>query len=177
MSGGRLVHVALGSNLGDRLGHLVAALERLDRTPGIRVASVSHAYETEPVGPPQGEYLNAAASLETTLPPRVLLEAFQAVERGLGRDRRREERWGPRTIDLDLLLDGESAFEEPGLTVPHPRLAERAFVLEPLAEIAPDARVPPAGRSVASLASALRSEQRSRVDRHATIPFRPSSRP
>jgi 2-amino-4-hydroxy-6-hydroxymethyldihydropteridine diphosphokinase len=177
VNGGRIVHIGLGSNLGDRLGNLVGALERLDRTPGVRVESLSHAYETEPVGPPQGEYLNAAACLRTSLMAADLLAAFQAIERSLGRDRRQEERWGPRTIDLDLLLDGESVLEAPGLTVPHPRLAERPFVLEPLAEIAAEARVPPGGRTVASLAAALRSGQPSRVERHGPIPFRPDQRP
>lgn len=142
MSGPRPVHIGLGSNLGDRLGFLAAALEALDRIVGLRVVRVSDAYETAPIGPPQPPYLNAAAELATTLSARELLERMQAIERALGRDRASSARWGPRTIDLDLLLDATAVLDEPGLTLPHPRMAERAFVLVPLATIAADRMLP-----------------------------------
>jgi 2-amino-4-hydroxy-6-hydroxymethyldihydropteridine diphosphokinase len=136
--------IGLGSNLGDRRATIEAALARLDASPDIRVERCSTIIETEPVGPAgQGAYLNAAAKLAVTLSARDLLERCLAVERSFGRDRRFEVRWGPRRIDLDVLLYGDIVIDEPGLTVPHPRLAERLFVLEPLAEIAAS-RVHPA---------------------------------
>jgi 2-amino-4-hydroxy-6-hydroxymethyldihydropteridine diphosphokinase len=151
-----LAAVALGSNLGDRRAHLGAALKALDELPGTRVSARSTFLETEPVGPPgQGKYLNAAAMLRTTMAPRPLLEALLGIERGRGRERRAGERWGARTLDLDLLLYDESVIAEPGLSVPHPRLHERLFVLRPLAEIAPDVRVPPAGARVRELLELL----------------------
>lgn len=153
--------VALGSNLGDRAGHLRRAVTLLDRTPGIRVSAVSSFHETAPVGDPnQPSYLNAAAWLATTLPPRELLDALLAAERLLGRIRRPEERWAARTIDLDLLLMGELILDEPGLTLPHPRLHERAFVLEPLAEIAAEVVHPVRQRSIRQLRDDLRAVSR-----------------
>jgi 2-amino-4-hydroxy-6-hydroxymethyldihydropteridine diphosphokinase len=135
-----LAYVGLGANLGDREATIRAALEAL---PGL--VAVSSLRETEPVGKTdQPRFLNAAAALETGLSARELLDVLLAVERGLGRERR--ERWGPRTIDLDLLLYGEERVEEPGLTVPHPHLHERRFALEPLAELDPELVVPGRGR-------------------------------
>ncbi len=155
----RSVYIALGSNLpsssGDRLATLAAAVERLAAVPGVAVAALSWAYETDPIPPGQPTYLNAAAELTTSLAPQALLEAAQSVERSLGRNRMQETRWGPRTIDIDLLLDGESLIESPGLTVPHPRLSERAFVLVPLAEIAALVHDPRTGISVRSLLERL----------------------
>ena len=154
-----LAYLGLGSNLGDRAGHLAAAVERIARLPGVRMARVSRIWETEPVGgPAQGDYLNAVAEVETDLAPDALLAALLAVERELGRERR--ERWGPRTIDLDLLLAGDGVVETGGLVLPHPRLAERRFVLEPLAELAPGLRHPVAGVTVAELLAGLPSEAR-----------------
>ena len=148
--------VALGSNLGDRHAALGAAVHAVGTLPGVRLMSVSTIRETAPVGPvPQGPYLNGMCAIETTLAPRALLDALLEIERRAGRDRAHEQRWGPRTLDLDLILFGEVCIEEPGLTVPHPRLAERRFVLEPLAELAPEARVPPGGRCVRELLEAL----------------------
>jgi 2-amino-4-hydroxy-6-hydroxymethyldihydropteridine diphosphokinase len=139
-------YVGLGANLGDREATIRAALEAL---PG--VVAVSSLRETDPVGvTDQPQYLNGVAALETGLSPRELLDALLAVERELGRERR--ERWGPRTIDLDLLLYGEETIDEPGLTVPHPRLHERRFALEPLSELAPDALIPGRGQVAAVLA-------------------------
>lgn len=150
--------IAMGSNLGDRAGHLRRAMALLGETPGIRIVAVSSFHETAPVGDAdQPVFLNAAAHLATTLPPRPLLEVLLGVERQLGRVRRPAERWGPRTIDLDLLLMDDLVVEEPGLTLPHPRLHERAFVLEPLAEIAAQAIHPVRRRSIKQLRDALRS--------------------
>ncbi len=160
----RVVHLALGSNLpsavGDRMATLGEAVRRLAADPAVlRVRRRSTVYETPPVPAGQPAYLNAAIAVETPLTLPELLSLAQAVERSLGRERVPGERWGPRTIDIDLLLDGESVFAVGGppsgsglpLTVPHPRLAERLFVLVPLAEIAPDAPVPPAGTPVRRL--------------------------
>jgi 2-amino-4-hydroxy-6-hydroxymethyldihydropteridine diphosphokinase len=132
--------IGLGSNLGDREGNLRAALARLTELGEVRASSFR---ETDPVGvTDQPRFLNAAAEVSTDLPARDLLDALLAIERDLGRDRAREERWGPRTLDLDLLLYGDDVIDEPGLTVPHPRLAERRFVLEPLHELAPGLLLP-----------------------------------
>jgi 2-amino-4-hydroxy-6-hydroxymethyldihydropteridine diphosphokinase len=135
-----LAYVGIGANLGDREATIRAALAAL---PG--VVAVSTLRETDPVGvTDQPRFLNGVAAVETELSPRELLESLLAVERQLGRERR--ERWGPRTIDLDLLLYGGEELEEPGLTVPHPLLHERRFVLEPLADLAPGLVVPGRGR-------------------------------
>lgn len=138
-----IVYIGLGSNLGDREATLSEALRRLGELEGIEVVAVSSFRETDPVGMvDQPRFVNAAAALETTLGPRELLESLLEVERGLGRDRSREKRWGPRTIDLDLLLYGDETVAERGLEIPHPRLAERAFVLQPLLELDPGLRLP-----------------------------------
>jgi 2-amino-4-hydroxy-6-hydroxymethyldihydropteridine diphosphokinase len=127
-------YIGLGSNLGDRLDHLRRALASL-QARGIEVRAVSSVYETDPVGPPQGDYLNAAAEISTHLSAAELLRVLKESETEAGRQRR--ERWGPREIDLDLLLYGDETIDECGVTVPHPELTHRAFVLVPLIEIAP----------------------------------------
>ncbi len=128
-------YVALGSNLGDRAGHLAAGLLALATLPDTRLLAVSSTFETVPVGPAgQQNYFNAAAALATSLAPHALLEHLLAIEQAQGRVRR--ERWGPRTLDLDLLLHGDAVLDDPHLTLPHPRMLERAFVLAPLADIA-----------------------------------------
>jgi len=138
-------YVGLGANLGEREAALRAALAALDATEGVDVVAVSTFRETEPVDYlDQPRFLNAAAAVETTLAARELLEALLEVERALGRTRE-GPRFGPRTIDLDLLLYGDESLDEPGLTVPHPRLHGRAFVLEPLAELDPGLVVPGRG--------------------------------
>jgi len=130
-------YLAIGSNLGDRLAHLQSAVDGLGATPGVTVVGVSRIYETEPVGgPKQPEYLNAVVAVDTGLPARALLERGQELEAAARRVR--AERWGPRTLDVDVLLVGDLCVDEPDLVVPHPRMWERAFVLAPLADVAPD---------------------------------------
>lgn len=139
-------YVGLGSNLGDRAATLRRALELLAAEPGLAVVGVSSFVETEPWGyADQPWFLNAVCALETTLEPRALLERLLDVERRLGRTRGDGPRFGPRTVDLDLLLHGDAVVAEPGLQLPHPRLHERAFVLAPLAELAPELVVPGRG--------------------------------
>jgi 2-amino-4-hydroxy-6-hydroxymethyldihydropteridine diphosphokinase len=141
-------YVGVGANLGDRRATIEAAVAAL---PGL--VAVSELRETEPVGVvDQPAFLNGAVALDTELPARELLEVLLEVERGLGRER--HERWGPRTIDLDLLLYGDEWIDEPGLIVPHPHLHERRFALEPLSELDPDLVVPGRGR-VADLLAEL----------------------
>ena len=136
-----MAYVGLGANLGDRAGALARSLELLAGTGGVRLLAVSSCYETEPVGYlRQPDFLNLVAKVETNLSPRQLLNAMLAVEADLGRQR--GLRWGPRTIDLDLLLYGDVTLNEPGLVIPHPRMAESAFVLVPLLELWPDAVLP-----------------------------------
>ncbi|WP_293329659.1 2-amino-4-hydroxy-6-hydroxymethyldihydropteridine diphosphokinase [Microcoleus sp. CAWBG58] len=128
--------IALGSNLGDSLATLKSAIATLNHTPGIAVKSHSSWYQTAPVGPPQPDYINACAILEVTLQPQQLLTTLLEIEKKFNRIRR--EKWGPRTLDLDLLLYDDLILETPTLTLPHPRMTQRAFVLVPLVEIAPD---------------------------------------
>jgi 2-amino-4-hydroxy-6-hydroxymethyldihydropteridine diphosphokinase len=143
-------YIGLGSNLGDRASFLERAIELLGVSDGIRVAAVSSFRETEPVGyADQPRFLNGAVGVETELTAREVLGRLLAVERALGRERT-GPRFGPRTIDLDLLLYGDETIDEPGLTVPHPRLHERTFVLEPLVELDPGLRLPD-GRLVREL--------------------------
>jgi 2-amino-4-hydroxy-6-hydroxymethyldihydropteridine diphosphokinase len=132
------VFIGLGSNLGDRARNLAEARAAL--ADGIlKLIALSSVYETEPWGPVlQGRYLNQVLRGETRLQPRALIAAFHRIEKSLGRERTKEVRYGPRTIDLDLLTYDDLKLAEPGLEIPHPRLLERAFVLAPLAEIAPD---------------------------------------
>ncbi len=131
------VFLGVGSNQGDRLRNLTEARRRVRELPQTRLSRCSSVYVTAPVGgPPQQDYFNQVLEIETSLPPRELLSALQDIESRLGRVR--EVRWGPRTLDLDILwYDGYST-QEADLTLPHPRLEERRFVLEPLAELAPD---------------------------------------
>jgi 2-amino-4-hydroxy-6-hydroxymethyldihydropteridine diphosphokinase len=145
--------VGLGSNLGDQQGLIAAALELLGSEEGIEVVALSTLRETDPVGyEDQPRFLNGAAELDTELPPRELLGRLLEIERRLGRVRGQGPRFGPRTIDLDLLLVDGVILDEPGLTLPHPRLQERRFVLEPLAELDPALEIPGRGPVQALLA-------------------------
>ena len=148
--------VSLGSNLGDRELALRRAREALAATPGIELVAISAIYETDPIGPPpQGPYLNAAARIRTSLSPRALLDRLLEIENEAGRIRT-SERNTARSLDLDLLLYGALCLEEPGLSIPHPRMHERAFVLEPLCEIAGARAHPALGLTIAELAARVR---------------------
>jgi 2-amino-4-hydroxy-6-hydroxymethyldihydropteridine diphosphokinase len=149
-----VAYIGLGSNLGDREGTIRRALELLQSHANVEVEAVSSLRETDPVDyTDQPKFLNGAAALRTELAPRALLERLQEVEQKLGRDRS-GPRFGPRTIDLDLLLYGTEQIDENGLEIPHPRLTERRFVLEPLAELDSALKVPGRG-SVRALLAAL----------------------
>jgi 2-amino-4-hydroxy-6-hydroxymethyldihydropteridine diphosphokinase len=138
-------YVGVGSNLADPRTQVERALQRLARMPESRLLRSSHLYRSAPWGVvDQPEFVNAAAAIETGLSPQALMQALLAIERDAGRDRG-GERWGPRILDLDLLLYGALTLAEPGLQLPHPHLHERAFVLLPLAEIAPHLEVPGRG--------------------------------
>ena len=139
-------YVGLGANLGNREETLRRAVALLAAADGVDVLAVSELRETDPVGVvDQPRFLNGAVAIETTLAPRELLDFLLRIERELGRVRG-EERWGPRTVDLDLLVYGDQIVDEPGLRVPHPRIHERRFVLEPLAELDPVLEIPGLGR-------------------------------
>ncbi len=150
-----IAYVALGANLGDPAAQLDAAERALAADEGIRVLAASSRHRTAPVGgPPQPDYLNAVVRIATTHAPHALLARLQAIEAAAGRERG-PVRNAPRTLDLDLLLYDELVLTTPDLVVPHPRLHERAFVLEPLRELAPELRHPSLGRSIDELAEAL----------------------
>src|SRR5919204_3645346 len=141
--------LGLGANLGDRLSNLKQAVELLSEHKGIEVIRSSRVYETEPEGgPPQTKFLNAVIEIETRLQPYRLLDACLSVENALGRERL--ERWGPRTIDIDILTYGRREVDEPDLVIPHPRMHERGFVLAPLMELTANPQLP-GGRSVKGL--------------------------
>ena len=145
-------YVGLGANLGPREITLQRAIELLAEAEGVDVLAVSQLRETEPVGVvDQPPFLNGAVRVDTTLTPRALLDTLLEIERALGRVR--EERWGPRTVDLDLLVYDDVVVDEPGLRVPHPRLHERGFALQPLAELDPDLVIPGRGRVSDALAA------------------------
>ena len=145
-------YVALGANLGDPPAQLEQALARMSRLPGTRLLACSRLYRTAPLGPAgQPDYCNAVAALDTVLAPEALLDALQGIEAESGR--LRGEHWGARTLDLDLLMLDDLACATPRLTLPHPQLAHRRFVLQPLAEIAPGLELPGHGRIEARLAA------------------------
>ena len=140
-AGGTRVTIAMGSNLGHRLEHLQGGLDALFDAPGLALVAVSPVYQTVPVGgPQQPDYLNAVLIASTTLPAHAVLERCHGVEAVFGRVR--EETWGPRTLDLDIIAYGDVVSDDPELTLPHPRAHERAFVLAPWNDIDPDAEIP-----------------------------------
>src|SRR5947209_8531478 len=152
-------YIALGSNLGDRAGTLLAAVRALNATPGVRVVRLSTYHDTAPVGgpPDQPRFLNAAAELATTLDPEALLHTLLAVEQRFGRAR--AEKDGPRTLDLDLLLYEGLVRDKPDPVVPHPRMHQRRFVLAPLAEVAAQVLHPTSGQTVKQLLETLPNEE------------------
>jgi 2-amino-4-hydroxy-6-hydroxymethyldihydropteridine diphosphokinase len=152
-SAGTRAYVGLGANLGERAAAIDSALDLLRLTDGVEVVAVSSLRDTDPVGyVDQPRFLNGAAEVATTLTARELLDRLLAIERHLGRVRGEGPRFGPRTIDLDLLLYGDEQIDEPGLQIPHPRLHERRFALEPLAELDPALEIPGHGPVQALLA-------------------------
>jgi len=155
--------IALGSNLGDSAQILRGALLALDRVEGLKVVATSSWYRTAPVGPPQPDYLNGCALLATTLGPEQVLTHLLRIEQQFGRVRR--VRWGPRSLDLDLLFYGDRTLDLPHLTLPHPRMGDRAFVLVPLADIAPHWQHPHTGETVA--------ERLAQLDCQGVEPFVP----
>lgn len=148
-------YLGLGSNVGDRLETLTSAVFALHESDGIAVREVSGIYETEPWGGVvQKRFYNCAVAIRTSLPPRDLLAEIQLTEAAFGRDRPAEERWGPRTLDIDILLYDDLEIDEPDLVIPHPRLAERVFVLVPLLEVMPGGSLPD-GRRLSKLLNEL----------------------
>ncbi|WP_255953225.1 2-amino-4-hydroxy-6-hydroxymethyldihydropteridine diphosphokinase [Streptomyces odontomachi] len=163
--------ISLGSNLGNRLETLQGAVDALEDTPGLRVKAVSPVYETEPWGVDPGSqpsYFNAIAVVKTTLPPSSLLERAQAVEEAFHRVR--EERWGPRTLDVDIVAYAELVSDDPTLTLPHPRAHERAFVLVPWYDVEPEAQLPGRGPVAELLAALPREGVVPRVDLELRLP-------
>jgi 2-amino-4-hydroxy-6-hydroxymethyldihydropteridine diphosphokinase len=143
------VYVGTGSNLGDRWQSFAFAIQKLAQEPGVEVLRASRVYDTEPVGPPQPRFLNAVLELETEVPPEELLTRMQRIEDASGR--KRDSRWAARTLDLDLLLYGDLVLTSPTLSVPHPAMTARRFVLAPLAELCPEQIVPGTGSTVVQL--------------------------
>ena len=151
------VFIGIGSNEGDRLSNISRAARAMSRLPQTRLVQMATIIETEPVGgPPQGPYLNTVVEVETGLAPHELLAALQGIERQLGRVPS-TQRWGPRPMDLDILLYADRLMQEGSLSIPHPRMHERRFVLEPLAQLAPDAVHPGLHQTIAVLLSQLQA--------------------
>ncbi|MFI9586525.1 2-amino-4-hydroxy-6-hydroxymethyldihydropteridine diphosphokinase [Streptomyces sp. NPDC052236] len=163
--------ISLGSNLGNRLETLQGAIDALEDTPGLRVKAVSPVYETEPWGVDPGSqpsYLNAVVVIKTTLPPSSLLERGQAIEEAF--DRVRAERWGPRTIDVDIVTYADVVSDDPELTLPHPRAHQRAFVLAPWYDVDPEAQLPGRGPVGQLLADVSPQQVLHRADLELRLP-------
>ncbi|MFF1723827.1 2-amino-4-hydroxy-6-hydroxymethyldihydropteridine diphosphokinase [Streptomyces sviceus] len=163
--------LSLGSNLGNRLETLQGAIDALEDTPGVRVKAVSPVYETEPWGmaaDSQPSYFNAVVVLKTTLPPSSLLERAHAVEEAFNRVR--DERWGPRTLDVDIVAYADLVSDDPVLTLPHPRAHERAFVLVPWHDVDPEAQLPGRGPVAALLDTVTRNGVEARKDLELRLP-------
>ncbi|MFQ5861583.1 MAG: 2-amino-4-hydroxy-6-hydroxymethyldihydropteridine diphosphokinase [Candidatus Brocadiales bacterium] len=152
-----LVYLGLGANLGKRIKTLEDGIKRLGDHPDISVLVKSPYYETEPQGgPPQPRFINAVLSIETSLSPKELLRVTQEIERGLGRERNKEEHWGPRAIDIDILLYDNQVIEEKDLKIPHPMMHRRRFVLEPLSDISPASMHPVLNKTVSQLLETMK---------------------
>ncbi|MFI6441429.1 2-amino-4-hydroxy-6-hydroxymethyldihydropteridine diphosphokinase [Streptomyces sp. NPDC050759] len=163
--------LSLGSNLGNRLETLQGAIDALEDTPGVRIKAVSPVYETQPWGVPadsQPSYFNAVVVLKTTLPPSSLLERAHAVEEAFNRVR--DERWGPRTLDVDIVAYAEVVSDDPVLTLPHPRAHERAFVLVPWHDVEPEAQLPGRGPVAELLDTVPRNGVEARKDLELQLP-------
>ncbi|KAB1142198.1 2-amino-4-hydroxy-6-hydroxymethyldihydropteridine diphosphokinase [Streptomyces luteolifulvus] len=163
--------ISLGSNLGNRLENLQGAVDALEDTPGVRIKAVSPVYETEPWGVEPGSqpsYYNAVVILKTTLPPSSLLERAHAVEEAFNRVR--DERWGPRTLDVDIVAYADVVTDDPHLTLPHPRAHERAFVLAPWHDVEPEAQLPGRGPVAALLGTVTRDGVEPRHDLELRLP-------
>jgi 2-amino-4-hydroxy-6-hydroxymethyldihydropteridine diphosphokinase len=157
----KIIYLSLGSNVGDRETHLARARERLN-SDGLRLLRASALYETEPRDvPDQPWFLNQVVEVESSLFPKQLLERTQKIERALGRIPTRPK--GPRTIDIDILLYGDTILSTPGLEIPHERLPDRRFVLEPLAELAPDLRHPRTGLTVSEMLARVKNQKVERI--------------
>ncbi|MDW7738584.1 MAG: 2-amino-4-hydroxy-6-hydroxymethyldihydropteridine diphosphokinase [Bacillota bacterium] len=154
----KYAYIGLGSNLGDRLNNIRGALDKISKRSDVYISSVSSIYETIPVGgPKQGLFLNGCAMLITTLSPTILLKVLLQIEDKMGRVRK--ERWGPRIIDIDLLVYEGIEMNTPLVSLPHPRIAERAFVVIPLNDIAPELKIPGLEKSVSSIAKGFNQEK------------------
>lgn len=153
MNANVLCAIALGSNLGDSRATVETALKSLSTTPHISLISQSSWYQTTAVGPPQPDFINGCAVLQIQMSPQLMLETLLDIEAQFGRVR--QERWGPRSLDLDLLLYDELVLDTPTLQIPHPRMRDRAFVLVPLAEIAPNWIEPVSGKAISQLVQAV----------------------
>ncbi|AIR99720.1 2-amino-4-hydroxy-6-hydroxymethyldihydropteridine diphosphokinase [Streptomyces glaucescens] len=163
--------LSLGSNLGNRLETLQGAVDALEDTPGVRIKAVSPVYETEPWGVEPGtqpSYFNAVVVVKTTLPPSSLLERAHAVEEAFNRVR--DERWGPRTLDVDIVAYADLVSDDPKLTLPHPRAHERAFVLAPWHDVDPDAQLPGRGSVAGLLGTVTREGVAPRADLELRLP-------
>lgn len=155
------VYISLGSNMGSKRGNLAQAVELISNIPGVKLKNRSSLYETEPWGKTdQDKFLNQVIEIETSLPPRELLKELQDIEINMGRQRK--EKWGPRIIDLDILLYGNEVLDDPQLAIPHPRMRERLFVLVPLAEIGADLRFPDNGATVREVLSSVLAREGNR---------------
>jgi 2-amino-4-hydroxy-6-hydroxymethyldihydropteridine diphosphokinase len=155
--------LSLGSNLGDRLDNLQEAIDTLFDAPGLDFLALSPVYETKPVGgPEQGDFLNVVIVADSRVSPRSLLERVLAIEESM--DRTREVRWGPRTLDIDIVMMGDVTSDDPALLLPHPRARERAFVLRPWSDLEPDATLPGQGRVTDLLPAVAGQELRRRDD-------------